>query len=185
MRELVSSHDLWHEAFGSVFLTGKPDRFESEVKGLNRWFDVYAFRLGGPESRKVAILFNDITERKRSEEARCASEERFRHYFELGLIGMAITSPDKGCLEVNDELCRILGYGRSELLQKTWAEMTHPDDLAADAVRRLVDRDAAEVAELLLQIPGAHQPARAAANDCKVEHMCSVKSFGRAAKRPV
>ncbi|MGA3238526.1 MAG: PAS domain S-box protein [Bryobacteraceae bacterium] len=74
----------------------------------------------------------DVTARKETEEALCASEERFRRYFELGLIGMAITSPDKGCLEVNDEICRILGYERSELLNKTWAEMTHPDDLAAD-----------------------------------------------------
>jgi PAS domain S-box-containing protein len=59
-------------------------------------------------------------------------EKRFRHYFELGLIGMAITSPSKGMLEVNDELCRILGYERSELLQKSWAEITYPDDLPAD-----------------------------------------------------
>ena len=73
----------------------------------------------------------DITERKKIEEALRESEERFRRYFELGLIGMAITSPDKGCLEVNDELCRILGYERSELLQMTWPEITHPDDLAA------------------------------------------------------
>src|SRR5262249_6353689 len=37
----------------------------------------------------------------------------------------------KGFLEVNQELCRILGYSREELLQKTWAETTHPEDLAA------------------------------------------------------
>jgi hypothetical protein len=58
------------------------------------------------------------------------------------------------------------------------------DDLAADAVGRFVDGDAAEVAQLPLQIPGAHQPAGAAANDCKIKHVCSVVS-GRAAKRPV
>ena len=40
---------------------------------MNRWFDVYAFRVGGPESRKVAILFTNITERKRLE------NERERH----------------------------------------------------------------------------------------------------------
>ena len=71
-------------------------------------------------------------ERNRSQEALRASENRFRRYFDLGLIGMTITSPANGCVEVNDELCRILGYDRSELLQKTWAEMTHPDDLAGD-----------------------------------------------------
>jgi PAS domain S-box-containing protein len=75
----------------------------------------------------------ELIERKRAEEALRASEERSRRYFELGLIGMATTSPTQGILEVNDELCRILGYERNELLKKAWAEITHPDDLAADA----------------------------------------------------
>jgi PAS domain S-box-containing protein len=74
----------------------------------------------------------ELIERQRSEAALRASEARFRSYVELGLIGMALTSPTKGILEVNDELCRILGYPREEILQKNWAEMTHPDDLAAD-----------------------------------------------------
>lgn len=73
-----------------------------------------------------------ITGRKRAEEALRLSEERFRRYFELGLIGMAITLPSKGCLEVNDEFCRILGYEREELLKKSWPELTHPADLAGD-----------------------------------------------------
>jgi PAS domain S-box-containing protein len=80
----------------------------------------------------VALYARDITERKKFDEALLASEERFRSYFELGLIGMAITSPTKGCVEVNDEICRILGHGRSELLKLTWAELTYPEDLAAD-----------------------------------------------------
>ena len=89
---------------------------------------------GDSDARKRADA-RDATERERIEQALHASEERFRRYFELGLIGMAITSPDKGVIEVNDETCRILGYERSELLQKTWAEMTHPDDLAADVAQ--------------------------------------------------
>src|SRR6267378_2547437 len=79
-----------------------------------------------------ARLAAELIERQRAEEALRRSEARFRNYFELGLIGMAMTSPTKGNMEVNDELGRILGYSRQELLQKTWAEMTHPDDLAAD-----------------------------------------------------
>ena len=50
-----------------------------------------------------------MTDRSASaEEALRKSEERFRRYFELGLIGMAVTSPSKGILDVNDEICRIL-----------------------------------------------------------------------------
>ena len=67
--------------------------------------------------------------RKQAEEALRQSERRFRNYFEQGLIGMAVTSLDKRWLEVNDRLCEILGYSREELLQKTWAELTYPDDL--------------------------------------------------------
>jgi PAS domain S-box-containing protein len=74
-------------------------------------------------------------ERKQDDEMLRANEERFRRYFDLGLIGMAMTSPTTGILEVNDELCRILGYERSELLQKNWTEMTHPDDIAADVAQ--------------------------------------------------
>ena len=88
-----------------------------------RYMDLYA-------SEAVELI-----ERKWTEEALRASEQRFRRYFELGLIGMALTSPTKDMLEVNDELCRILGYEREELLQKTWPEMTHPDDLAADVTQ--------------------------------------------------
>lgn len=80
----------------------------------------------------VSKVARDITARLQAEEALRKSEDRFRSYFELGQIGMAITSSTRGCLEVNDKMCQILGYERSELLQMTWAEMTHPDDLAAD-----------------------------------------------------
>lgn len=86
------------------------------------------------EVLQIAVATTDVTTRKRAAEAFRASEGRFRRYFELGLTGMAILSPEHECLEVNGEICRILGYERDELLRKTWAEMTHPDDRAADAV---------------------------------------------------
>jgi signal transduction histidine kinase len=60
----------WYEIYGRVALTGQPIRFEDGSEVMNRWFDVYACCIGQPESRKVAILFKDISDRKRDEAER-------------------------------------------------------------------------------------------------------------------
>ncbi len=72
IREIAPDHEAhWFEIYGRVAVTGEAIRFVKEAKELDgRWFDVYAFRLGGNGSHKVAILFNDITDRKRGEEER-------------------------------------------------------------------------------------------------------------------
>ena len=64
---LPDIEEYWLETYGKVALTGEAVRVVNEVKPLNRWFDVYAFRFGGAESRKVALLFTNITDRKRIE----------------------------------------------------------------------------------------------------------------------
>ena len=58
-----------------------------------------------------------------------ASEKRFRAIFDYAMVGIATTSPTKGWLTVNPALCRIFGYEAEELKQKTWSEVTHPDDM--------------------------------------------------------
>ncbi|MFZ4790538.1 MAG: diguanylate cyclase domain-containing protein [Candidatus Competibacteraceae bacterium] len=81
------------------------------------------------------VLFTrirNLLRRKQAEAALRKSEARFRSYFELPLAGRAITSPSTGWIDVNATLCAMLGYSKAELLQMTWAELTHPDDLVAD-----------------------------------------------------
>ena len=59
----------WFATYGQVAVTGEPVRFEHQAKALGgRWFNLYAFRVGGADSRKVAILFTDITARKHTEQ---------------------------------------------------------------------------------------------------------------------
>ncbi|MFZ2957356.1 MAG: PAS domain S-box protein [Candidatus Ozemobacteraceae bacterium] len=80
----------------------------------------------------ILLFVKDVTEQKRAEEAIRASEARFRGYFDLGLIGMAISTPDRRWIDVNMRLCEIVGYPREELLNITWSDLTHPDDLLAN-----------------------------------------------------
>ena len=69
IRELApENEEYWYEIYGKVALTGESVRFENRAEALNRWYEVYAYRIGQPKSRKVAILFNDITERKQEEQ---------------------------------------------------------------------------------------------------------------------
>jgi PAS domain S-box-containing protein len=75
VRDLVPGIEaLWLEAYGAVALTGEPVRLERHAESMQRWFDVYAFRLGAAQARQVAVLFNDITERKQSELALIAAK---------------------------------------------------------------------------------------------------------------
>jgi PAS domain S-box-containing protein len=85
MREIAPTHEtFWFETYAKVALTGKPVRFVNEAKALKRWFDVYAFRFGGSESRKVAVLFTNITERRRTEQALMAAKNEIgRHALDL------------------------------------------------------------------------------------------------------
>jgi PAS domain S-box-containing protein len=79
MREIAPQHEEhWFEIYGRIALTGEPMRFENEAKQLGRWYDVYAFRVEDPKRRRVGILFNDITERKRAEAEVRDSERRYR-----------------------------------------------------------------------------------------------------------
>ncbi len=70
MRDLAPDHEAhWFEIYGKIALTGEALRFTNEARALNRWYDVYAYRVGKPEERQVAIVFHDISEVKRAEEA--------------------------------------------------------------------------------------------------------------------
>ena len=83
----------------------------------------------GQAARMLGVNM-DITDRKQA-------EERLRSYFELPLIGMAITSPDRLFVEVNQKLCDILGYSMDQLTGMSWVDVTHPDDVAENI--RLLD----------------------------------------------
>ncbi len=83
----------------------------------------------------------DITEQKLAEVTLQESQERMRLFFERQVVGMAITSPEKGWLQVNDKVCEMLGYSRDELQKLSWADLTHPEDIAIDTAQfeRLLD----------------------------------------------
>jgi PAS domain S-box-containing protein len=110
-------------------------------------------------------------------------EARLQSYFDLSLVGTAILSADGVCEEVNDELCRMLGYARGELLGGSWSTFLHPDDRddaatlqaaaqAGGSARRdvrCVRRDGAAV-DAILSLRGLPATGRAAGHVMVLVH---------------
>ena len=85
-------------------------------------------RDSGGDVMGFSNILRDITERKQLERQLRENEERFRGMFEYAPTGMCVTGMDGRFVQVNEALCRILGYSAEELLRICWAELTHPDD---------------------------------------------------------
>lgn len=103
-------------------------------------FEVYANnQLDDPDIGAVVISMRDVTEREQhrialeaSQEALRLAERQFRMSFDHAPIGMALVGPDGQFREVNTALCHIVGRDETELLGRTFQDITHPDDLAED-----------------------------------------------------
>lgn len=150
MREFAPGHEAhWFETYGRVALTGEPVRFENHAASLGRWFEVHAYRIGAPEDRHVAVLFNDVSARRRAEMALEDSEARMRDLnadLERQVVERARdrgrtwqVSPDLlGVLNrqamfesSNPAWQAMLGWSHEELSRTPLFDLVHPDDLEA------------------------------------------------------
>ena len=138
IRELVPQHEAhWFETLGRVTRTGEPVRFANEARGLNRWFDVFCFVADERDHRKVAVLFTDITERKRLEADLQASEVYFRELTQALPVGVWTSQPDGRVDFINRHWLEYAGLTFQHAMrhQDAWTENVHPDDRAqAEAI---------------------------------------------------
>ncbi len=102
--------------------------------GTFRWLSTTTQLLYAEDGsvRELLSISRDVTVSVTAEEALARSESEFRHAFDDAPIGIALNALDGGFLRVNRALAELLGYTTEELLTRNVAELTHPDDLAAD-----------------------------------------------------
>jgi two-component system CheB/CheR fusion protein len=131
VRELVPEiEEFWIQKYGEVALTGEPNRYSNRVAGLQgRWYDGYAFRLGGDESRLVAIIFSEITERKRAEEILRESEARFRRAFEIETVGIIFFNAKGDFTGANEAFLSMGGHSLEDMTsgKMNWRDLTPPE----------------------------------------------------------
>ena len=126
-------------------IQGQIDSYTTVKRLLTRDNQIVRTRMNasfveGDDGKPVYVIaqFEDITEQFRLQRELEQSEAIFRSAFDHAAIGMARVSPDGQWLDVNESLCRILGYRRDELLALNFQQITHPDDLEED--RDLVEQ---------------------------------------------
>ena len=112
----------WFEIYGRVAQTGEPIRFESSSQVMGRWFEVYAFPVGDPPARRAAILFTDITARKRADahlhELNQTLESRIRDALAERQVLADIVESSNAAVMACD-----LGYGIIAINRTTAAEI--------------------------------------------------------------
>jgi diguanylate cyclase (GGDEF)-like protein len=110
--------------------TGFRERFRVAGRGGTQlWILGYGKVVRDATCSKLIGLNLDITQ---SVETLEKSERRFTATFEQAAVGIAHVSPDGTWLNANQRCVEIVGYSKAELLQMTFADITHPDDLEAD-----------------------------------------------------
>jgi PAS domain S-box-containing protein len=103
--------------------------------GVDRTWVEHFYPLWDPDGRflGVNVVCEETTARKHAEAALRQSEGRFRGIVENAAVGIVEAAPDGRFLVVNDLFCRMVGHAREDLLARTVADISHPDDWPADA----------------------------------------------------
>ncbi len=141
MRDLAPEHEqYWFDTYKRIAISGEGLRFDYPAQALgDRWFDVHAYRVGAPSEHHFAILFTDISERKRSEaklrELNETLEERVaQRTLERDRIWQAsrdmlgVASGDGTLISVNPAWSHVLGWTSDEIIGRTVQGLEHPDD---------------------------------------------------------
>jgi len=117
--------------------TGQPVKVEHvhyDQEGEAREVEVHGYPLFDDQGKvtKMIAYCLDVTERKLAEQALEENERQFRATFEQAAVGVAHIAPDGQFIRINQKFCDILGYTRSEMLNRTFQDITYPNDLDAD-----------------------------------------------------
>jgi PAS domain S-box-containing protein len=94
---------------------------------------------------RALVTLSDISARKTTEAQIRQNERRFRSMFESAPVGMAIIDTERRFMEVNQQLCHLIGYGPEEMVGRSLNTFTHPDDRegARERWRQLLNNEAA------------------------------------------
>jgi signal transduction histidine kinase len=134
---LVSQSDCWFEAYGAIARSDQTVRLTEYSHSLGRWFDIHAFSIGAPAANRVALIFNNITERKQVEATQSVQTSQLEALLRKAPMGVYMVDADFRIRHVNPAALPVFG-GISGLVGRDFDEVIHglwdtayADELAA------------------------------------------------------
>jgi PAS domain S-box-containing protein len=129
---------------------GRIPFFDAEVRFLRHngstvWANAFVSLLPvGDGAPQIVAIVNDITDRRHADARLRSTEARFRALYDGAPVGIVELGPDGRFVNVNESFCRIVSRSEDDLQDLTFAEITHPDDLAED-LKRLRQLNAGDI----------------------------------------
>ncbi len=144
LAEWIHPDDLWVIAPETIEKNTRNGVQEMEYRIIDQTTGEIKYVIGkgrtitDPDGKPIKNLgsFQDITERRRGEDALRESEDSFKYVFDNSITGYSITLIS-GEVRVNQSFCNMLGYSLEEFKQHKWQDFTHPDDI--DLTQREID----------------------------------------------
>ena len=129
LRQITLSKELINQLRNSI--NEQTDRYDALLHKYQNDKKAFAKTLKEYEANKQALynVLDDVEDKQKLLEE---EREKFINAFNYSAIGFALVAPDGKWLEINQSLCSMFGYSKTELLELTFQDLTHPDDIKSD-----------------------------------------------------
>jgi PAS domain S-box-containing protein len=144
---LPDDDPVWVKAYGAVALTGEPAQFDNFSQALGRHYEVFAY---SPAERQFAVVFMDITERKRAEEVLHETKDYLEKLINYANAPVIVWDPSFKITRFNHAFERLTGLRSAEALGEPLS-ILFPEssrDVSLDHIRRAVSGEHWEAVEI-------------------------------------